>query len=174
MIRVPFVPGMIERPVLDALEGEGRDYYPVQLDPEDDFAYARYWRGEWGRHLDLIFEEEDVLPPLDSIAALPACKREWCALEVSLGDHLSARTLGLVKFSYSLQHRLPDLAFQALPLSRSGDRSVHWRSVDSAIIRELDFAGVTVHIHQPPALHLHRYPGSPPGGPAPATSDTPA
>ena len=157
-----------------ALKQQWPDYEEWILSPHLPFDYATYIREAWQGLEDLVIVEHDVIPPPCAVPALLACAAEWCSHPVSLGNHYSSHTLGLVRFSCSLQRRHPDLAAQALPGPGSGLKQVHWRSVDSALIRVLQFRGVPVHPHYPPAEHLHRYPGSPPAGQAPATPGRPA
>lgn len=150
------------------------DYGVWGIDPDNDYDYGEYIRSEWRGDEPLVIVEQDVIPPPGSIMGLLGCPRDWCAHEVDLGGHLSARNLSLVKFSARLQLYVPSLAEQALPRAGSERKQISWRSVDQAMIRALEFAGFQVHVHQPPAVHLHRYLGFPPGGPAPSTPDTPA
>ena len=174
-------------PVILALV-EGVDYPEVQeelrrqwpdhslwnVDPARVMDYGHWLREEWTGADHLVIVEHDVVPPPCSINALLQCSADWCAHPIWLGDHFSERTLGLVKFSRRLQQRWPGLLKLALPQWGEGRSFVHWRSVDSAIMRVLDFHGEAVHIHRPPARHIHKYPESPPAGPASATPGLPA
>lgn len=157
-----------------AVEREWPEYESWIIEPSDPYEYGKFIREAWLGESSLVLVEHDVVPPPLSVYRLIDCPRPWCAHEISLGDHLSPRTLGLVKFSRSLQLALPQLAAMALPGAGSGYPQVHWRSVDSALVRVLDFMRVPLHVHQPPAQHLHRYPASEPAGPAPATPGRPA
>ena len=165
---------MTYQEVHDALFKQWPDYGQWLIDPESDYDYGEYVRSEWRGDDDLVIVEQDVVPPPDSIMGLIGCPQPWCAHEVNLGTNWSARTLSLVKLSRRLQVRWPGLAAAALPRPGSGYPPTHWRSVDQALVRALEFKGLQVHVHQPPARHLHKYTASPPAGPVPATPDKPA
>lgn len=160
--------------VWDALEAQAPDFTLWQINPAHDYEYGTYIREEWRGEDDLVIVEHDVVPPADAIQALLDCDQAWCSHEVWLGHDFSAWTLGLVKFSRGLQRNWPELMESALPRAHSERKQVHWRSVDSAIMRALSFRGLPPHVHRPPARHLHKYPASPPAGPVPATPGRPA
>lgn len=89
--------------------------YAIHLDnPHPLCSYADFVRTAWAGLGDLVIVEGDVIPPPGSIARLLACERAWCSHPSWVGDHYLDNTLGLVRFSQSLQEVLPRLADQAL------------------------------------------------------------
>lgn len=89
--------------------------YAVHLDePYPLRTYADFVRTVWAGLGDLVIVEGDVVPPAGSIEALLTCPHPWCSHPSWVGDKFLDNTLGLVKFSESLQLAHPFLADNAL------------------------------------------------------------
>jgi hypothetical protein len=100
--------------VVEAVAEQWPDY-AIHLDNRHPLAsYADFMRTVWAGLGDLVIVEGDCVPPPGSIRALIDCPRQWCSHPSWVGDHYLDNTLGLARFSQSLQEVLPRLADVAL------------------------------------------------------------
>lgn len=89
--------------------------YAIHLDEPHPLAtYADFVRTIWRGWADIVIVEGDVIPPPGSIRTLIDCPAPWCSHPSWVGDRHLDNTLGLVKFSRSLQLERPQLADYAL------------------------------------------------------------
>ena len=154
---VPYVLGMVRDETIAELDRQWAGVLPVRIDPADDYAYGELVADLWAQASTLVICEQDVVPPPGSIAALIDCPQQWCVHEMPFEGRRLAPTLCLAKFAGSLMAARPRLARQALSKHTGQRCRTHWRAVDITLQNALHHAGVQVHVHQPPIVHLHDY-----------------
>ena len=152
---VPYVAHMLRPETEEAVHRQWPHATFVELEKEDEQAYAKLLLGLWSRGEDLTIVEQDIVPPTTARIDFMLCLRPWCAHEVWLGSNYSARTFGLVRFAAPIQRSLPDLMDRATHRYGPGRPLEDWLHLDVMVVRALEFAGIQVHVHRPPAEHLH-------------------
>lgn len=152
MILIPHVRGMLQTATADW--ARAHDARTVELDPDDDHAYARLLVWGWAQPGDLLVVEQDNVPPEPWP---PACADEWCSAAYPTDTALATEALGCVRFASTLKDRHPNLLQQVARMDDiSGGTPAHWRVLDVYIARTLRALGYRVCVHGT-AQHLHRY-----------------
>lgn len=129
----------------------------VRLDPGDDAAYWRLLADAWRQPGDLIVIEQDIGLGAGVIECFDACRHPWCGHPYPIGRQLLV-CLGCVRFTAALKDAEPDLLEAVGRIGGDGIPAKHWRRLDTRLAGELRRRGYSVHEHQPPVAHYHRYP----------------
>lgn len=156
-VLVPYVPGMLQGPTLQAVLAQVPAARLEPIDHADRYAYGRLLTRVGAESLDLVVVEQDVVPPPGAIAKLLACPRDWCGHRIDCGNGPADATLGLVKFGRRLIRSHPDLFVRAAGRGKIGPARVPWNALDGWVRFVLHRWGVDWHPHEPQASHLHSY-----------------
>lgn len=135
---------MVASPVVNcsarrALEAEGVDHDEVEV--VGLYGYGELFTDLWDAGEDFVLVEWDVIPWPGAVAALLACKEEWCAHRFPLHRGNLAFAFGLNKFK---------------PKGPSSPKwaETAWNLLDGEVVPVLNQRYGAHHIHEPAVAHL--------------------
>lgn len=156
-ITCAYVPGMLHQQTYDAVRRTGIPYSFIPVDQGDPHAYARLFRRQWTGARDLLWIEQDMLPPFGAFADMLGCDSPWCSFLYHCDNDTPTWGLGLCKFSMHMQQHVPTLGAQASRDHLGNVDRQHWATLNERIILLADHFGYRVHLHELKAGHLHDY-----------------
>lgn len=136
------------------------DHVRVRLDPADDTAYWRMLATAWQQAGDLVVVEHDIGVHAGVIPGFAACPEPWCGHEYPLDRGVMLACLGCTRFTAALKAAHPDLLDVVGEVTGDGLPARDWRRLDVRLGDELRRRGHSVHVHQPPVRHYHKYGGT--------------
>lgn len=157
---VPYIHGRLRDETVNAVMAYQGAHTFEQLDPNDDYAYARALMNWWEARMDLVVVEHDVVPAPGMIEGLLACDQPWCGHPYHVGEGRYTYGLGLCKISVDVINHRPGLAILAMRDHRGKVGAMPWPAVNEALERQMTRYGYTMHHHDGAPVHLH-YPEGP-------------
>ena len=157
LILVPYVQGMLHEETVQAITDSGYPYTLWPLNRDNPYDYASLFAAWWTKPGDLIIVEQDIVPPAGAIDAMVKCERPWCSHSYYCNNPMPAYGLGLCRFTWAIKQIHPTLGEQAARDFRGNARRMHWMNLNERIIDLMNHWGITVHLHEPFAEHLHDY-----------------
>lgn len=157
LILIPYTAGKLHDETVDAVRAAGYPYTLWPIDAQDVYAYGALFADFWAKPGDLVIIEQDIVPPAGSITKLIECTYPWCSHYYYCNNPVPAYGLGMCRFTDTIKRRLPSLGEQAARDYRGHARRMHYLNLNERIISLMHHWGVTAHMHDPIAAHLHDY-----------------
>ena len=135
-----------------------RGHVRVRLDPADDAAYWRLLAKAWRVPAsDLVIVEHDIGIHAGVMPGFTVCREPWCGHAYPLDRGVMLACLGCTRFTAALKAAEPDLLDVVGEVGGDGLPAKDWRRLDVRTSDELKRRGYTLHQHEPPVKHYHRY-----------------
>lgn len=161
MILVPYVAGMLHPETERLLRLNVPGSTPVdwrEITRGDDTAYWRLLTEAWAAPGPTLIIEQDVGIRAGLIEELAACPEPWCGFGYPLDKGaMPPCCLGCTRFTAALKHAEPDLLDVVGEVTGDGLPARDWRRLDVRTSDELRRRGYSMHVHQPPVRHFHKY-----------------
>lgn len=159
-ILVPYVAGMLHPETERMLRLHVPAGTPIdwrEIDLGDNAGYWRVLAEVWRHPGSTLIVEQDIGIHAGVIEELAACPEPWCGAPYPLDGGVMLACLGCTRFTAGLKAAEPDLLDVAGEVTGDGLPARDWRRLDVRTGDELRRRGYTMHVHDQPVKHYHRY-----------------